>query len=550
MNKKFVKCALMAFVLSTALGCSNQAVDETSKPIEMVTVDTESGNLLGYHDNGVYAFKGIPYATAKRFQSPSPIKEYENEPQNALTYGTVSPQDRGLNGTGKVNDFEFMTPSNGTADMVANENCQNLNVWSNDLESKKPVIVFFHGGGLSNGASSELSSYEGAAFAEKYDSVFVSVNHRLNVLGYLDLSEYGEEYKNSGNVGIEDCVVALQWVQDNIEKFGGDPNNVTILGQSGGGMKVTTLACMPETVDLFDKVFVMSGLYSTNTKEDSLENTQLLIDYLDVPEEKVLDTLLSMSYEDLLNASIEAGCQWSTATGNGSFETSLFDEETGKMNPYAAKRKWIWGTTFSEFSSNAVELMETGDPSLAINASNDEEIQEIVAEYYPVKTEEVINEFKNAYPNKKLSELLTLSNTPYIICRGTVIDQENGILKKFVDNNVEVYTYVSAYTLPFFNGVSMYHTGDMAFWFDNLDHVGYLVEGDREQAQHITDEMASALAAFIKTGNPSTDELTWNPYTEKGHYTMVFDTESECKNDFDTKLYELINENNEVYANE
>lgn len=548
--KKIVSILLVCFTMIALTGCEMNNQDKKSElnPIELVNVDIKPGTVIGQNNNGIYSFKGIPYATAKRFHSPKPIKKYENGLQNALTYGTVAPQDRTSNGNGKVNDFEFMTPSNGTADMVANENCQNLNVWTKNLDDKKPVIVFFHGGGLMNGASSELSTYDGKYFVEKQDAVFVSVNHRLNVLGFLDVSEYGEQYKDSAIAGIQDCVVALQWVQDNIEKFGGDPSNVTILGQSGGGMKVTTLACMSDTVGLFDKVFVMSGLYSTSTKEDGLENTRLLVNYLNVPESKLMDTLNNMSYEELLHATTEAGCQWNTAAGNGTYEKPLIDPDTGKINEYAAQRKWIWGTTYSEFTSNATELIATGNKELAINNTDDEKLKNLVSETYPVKTKELMEEFKKAYPNKNYAELLCLSNTPGMIDRGSDIDQENGILKAFNDSDVEVYNYLVTYTFPFFDGVTMYHTGDIPFWFNSLDEVNYLIVGDDENANKLSQQMSSSLAAFIKTGNPSTKELDWKPYTSKEHHTMVFDINSELKTDFDTKLYSLIKENNEALS--
>lgn len=230
-------------------GSSTSEASSEALTLEQVTISP--GTLLGFREQGVYNFRGIPYATAERFQNPVAIDSYGEGIQNALIYGPVSPQDRTLSATGAVNPYEFFTPSNGTADMVGNEQCQYLNVWTNSLDGSKPVLVFFHGGGLNNGASSELSIYEGEDFARTHDVVFVSVNTRLNVLGFLDLSAYGDQYAESGIAGMKDAVVALQWVQDNISAFGGDPGNVTILGQSGDGEKVTTLASMAETEGLF-----------------------------------------------------------------------------------------------------------------------------------------------------------------------------------------------------------------------------------------------------------------------------------------------------------
>ena len=142
------------------------------------------------------------------------------------------------------------------------EHCQSLNIWTNKLdpEAKKPVLVWFHGGGYAAGSSIEQVAYEGVSIAKKGDSILVSVNHRLNILGYLDLSPFGEKYKNSANAGHADMVAALQWVHDNIALFGGDPENVTIFGQSGGGMKVIDLMQIPAADGLFQKGLVMSGV--------------------------------------------------------------------------------------------------------------------------------------------------------------------------------------------------------------------------------------------------------------------------------------------------
>lgn len=142
------------------------------------------------------------------------------------------------------------------------EHCQNLNIWtpSIDPEAKKPVMVWLHGGGFFGGCSTQLYSYEGWEMSHNYDVVIVTVNHRLNMLGFLDLSEMGEEYKNSGNLGMADLVEALRWVKRNIAAFGGDPDNVTIYGQSGGGGKVSTLMQMPSADGLYHRAIIQSGV--------------------------------------------------------------------------------------------------------------------------------------------------------------------------------------------------------------------------------------------------------------------------------------------------
>ena len=203
----------------------------------MPVLHTTSGDLKGYFYDGVYIYKGIPYAYADRFQMPVPSKW--DGVKDATNYGFVCPLQNQDTPNG-----ELMVPHRY---WPQDEHCQSLNIWTNKLdpEAKKPVLVWFHGGGYAAGSSIEQVAYDGVSIAKKGDSILVSVNHRLNILGYLDLSPFGEKYKNSANAGHADMVAALQWVHDNIAAFGGDPENVTIFGQSGGGMKVATLMNTP-----------------------------------------------------------------------------------------------------------------------------------------------------------------------------------------------------------------------------------------------------------------------------------------------------------------
>ena len=516
-----------------------------SEAITLETVTLSAGDLVGFKEDGVYNFKGIPYATAERFQAPVPVTAYEGGIRMALAYGPVSPQNRTLSAEAEVNVVEIMTPSNGTADMVGNETCQYLNVWSDDLQAKKPVIVFFHGGGLTSGASSELSTYAGEYFAASEDAVFVSVNHRLNILGFLDLSEYGSEYENSMLAGLQDCIVALQWVQDNIASFGGDPENVTIVGQSGGGHKVTALACMPETVGLFDKVASMSGYYDYRSPEDSRANTQLLVDYLGLSRDEVVATLTSMSYEELYNAYTQAGCNFDYAAyGNGLLEMPLLDEN-GNLNQYAAQRTWMMGTVYGEGGgSNGMFLTILNNQDYYLPDIDEAKATQRLNELYGDNAEQIIRLYKEAYPDHPLPEALFVCNNSSMISRGQLVNRENGMLNRLNAAGLDVYNYVVGYTMPYFGGVTMAHTGDMPFWFNSLDTVRYMVKGDEENAYRVAQEMADSLTAFATTGNPSISGLDWTPYTSDTHNTMVFDVNSACKTAYDEELLTLMLQGN------
>ncbi|WP_333483085.1 carboxylesterase family protein [Spirosoma telluris] len=198
----------------------------------IATVPTESGAVRGYIHNGTFTFKGIPYAKAERFMAPTKPDSWTGV-RSSMTYGPVCPMDVTTQTYDEI-EFPFHHDWGYT-----NENCLSLNVWTPEISQakKRPVMVWLHGGGFTAGSSVELPSYDGENLTKKGDVVVVTVNHRLNILGFLDLSGYGEKYKNSPNAGLMDLVSALQWVKQNIAQFGGDPGNVTIFGQSGGVAK-------------------------------------------------------------------------------------------------------------------------------------------------------------------------------------------------------------------------------------------------------------------------------------------------------------------------
>lgn len=221
-------------------------------------IATTGGDIAGYLENGVYIYKGIPYAKADRFM-PAESVSWEGV-RSCRAYGPTCPQGAR---TGWYNDEQAF--SSAWNDGFPDEDCLRLNIWTPGIRDgkKRAVMVWLHGGGFHSGNGQEWPSYDGRALAGGHDVVVVTLNHRLNVLGHLDLSFFGEKYAASGNVGMMDIVKALEWVRDNIGNFGGDPDNVTIFGQSGGGGKVTTLMAMPSAKGLFKKAIVESGSITT-----------------------------------------------------------------------------------------------------------------------------------------------------------------------------------------------------------------------------------------------------------------------------------------------
>ena len=216
-------------------------------------VETRAGKLRGYQVGSTFYFLGVTYATAKRFMMPQPVEAWEGV-QDAHAAGPVCPLLDDESPFGDVMIPHRFWPKS--------EDCLSLNLWTQSLDknARKPVMVWFHGGGYSTGSAVEMVAYDGDKLSEFGDVVVVTVNHRLNILGYFDLSEYGEKYANSGNAGQADLVEALRWVHENITSFGGDPENVTIFGQSGGGGKVNAMLNTPAAKGLFHKGILMSGV--------------------------------------------------------------------------------------------------------------------------------------------------------------------------------------------------------------------------------------------------------------------------------------------------
>jgi para-nitrobenzyl esterase len=264
-------------------------------------VETTYGTLCGYIEDGVYTFKGIRYAKAERFMPPEDPDPWEGV-RTALYYGNQCQQAPRVSWQDDCEAFLYQWD-----DGVQSEDCLNLNVWTKGINDgkKRPVMVWLHGGGYAMGASSELPFYDGTNLAKK-DVVLVSINHRLNFLGYFDLSDFGEKYKYSGVAGVMDMVKALEWVHKNIAAFGGDPDNVTLFGQSGGGGKVNILLATPSAKGLFRRGIIESGSMTRLMEpETSRAMARLAVKNLGL-DEKTIDRIQTIPYAELLDAASEA----------------------------------------------------------------------------------------------------------------------------------------------------------------------------------------------------------------------------------------------------
>ncbi|MBQ3813885.1 MAG: carboxylesterase/lipase family protein [Bacteroidales bacterium] len=292
-------------VLLLAFACGSpvtRSAKECVSPLETSaktsTVTIKSGPVCGYVDDGVYIYKGIPYGEAERFMPPVDPKPW-TELRPCRSYGPVSPHPAR---SGWRDDAQAFTMH--WDDGYPGEDCLRVNVWTSRIkaDARMPVMVWLHGGGFSEGSSQEQAGYDGTNLARDHGVVVVSLNHRLNALGFLDLSAYGARYAYSGNVGMLDIVKALEWVRDNISVFGGDPSNVTIFGQSGGGGKVTTLMAMPSAKGLFHKAIVQSGsIFTLMDPKYSRRIGAATVAGLGISPSQI-DRIADVPYEELLSA--------------------------------------------------------------------------------------------------------------------------------------------------------------------------------------------------------------------------------------------------------
>jgi para-nitrobenzyl esterase len=266
-SQRFFAVAVI-FLMTVAAASAQQNPGPILTGKDIAVVSTKYGKVRGYIDDGIFAFKGIPYAKAERFMPPQAPDKWDDLRQTTI-YGPQAVQGSSLNWGGQ-GDYNFGFQFN--KEPQDEKNSFVLNVWSKGINDgkKRPVWVWIHGGGYASGSANQLPFFDGRSLAAKGDIVVVTVNHRLNVLGYSDLRGLGGRYSESVNLGMQDLVAALQWVKDNIENFGGDPGSVTIDGQSGGGGKVSTLLAMPSAAGLFHKAIIQSGsIFNPGKGEDS-----------------------------------------------------------------------------------------------------------------------------------------------------------------------------------------------------------------------------------------------------------------------------------------
>ncbi len=508
----------LLFFLIAAGYCLTSCNLKTTNNQEPV-VRTTSGDVSGSLNDSVFAFMGIPYAKAERFMPPQDPTAWDGVLE-CKDFGPVAKQ---------------IVP--WYPDSVQNENeLFSVNVWTQGINDgkKRPVMLWLHGGGFHVGASNDPMTY-GEALAEKGDVVFVSVNHRLNILGFLDLSACGEKYAQSANVGMLDIVKALEWIQKNIGQFGGNPSDVTIVGESGGGGKVGTLMCMPSAKGLFHKAIIMSGtLINTMTKEKSQTLGLAVLENLGLTPNDA-DKLDTVAYADLVKAGNDAIAKISGPRRPGAAMYGFAPSADGDVliqQPFSPGFADISYDIPVMMGSTLNEMMPVvyGEKDLTM-----EQAKERLAKEYDDKTDQYIELFAKAYPDYTPQDLLSIDKVfrPYTIRTADARAKET---------SAPLYVYFLAWKSQVDDASKgSFHGLDIPLAFNTVDLRADWT-GNTEQAWKMADKMSSAWINFIKTGNPNVAGAlpTWEPYTAENGVTMYFDNESRIVNNHDREFMNFI----------
>lgn len=535
--KKTVIGLVTLVVAMTAGGAEPRSEISTADAVATVG----QGQIAGYSENGVYIYKGIPYAKAARFMAPEAPEAWQGV-RSCRNYGPTCPQ--GVRQGWQNDEIAFAF---NWDDGYPGEDCLRANVWTPAKGAdggRRPVMVWLHGGGFAAGSGQELPGYDGASLARKGDVVVVTLNHRLNVLGFLDLSDFGPEYAVSGNAGLLDLVAALNWVRDNAEAFGGDPGNVTIFGQSGGGGKVSTLCATPAAKGLFHKAVVQSGsTLSTMTSEMSRRIGRETVRQLGLTAGNIGE-ISKIPYEKLLaagTAAVETVRKQAEAE-NGTGGAFIFgwaptvDGAVLPRQPFADGAPeqsrdipMMIGTTRCEFSpSTYVPMFRNADTEMAVGFLRQRYGQEAA--------DRIIAAYAKAYPGYRPVDLIDFDTT----FRPNAVRQAD---IKAAQGGAPVYMYLFTWESPVLDGaLRSTHCMEIPFVFANAK-IHASMTGGGAQAETLAGRMSDAWIAFARTGNPNTPSLPhWPAYTPDQRATMFFDNDCAVRNGHDRELLDVVAE--------
>lgn len=505
-------------------------------------VETSAGKVRGFRHDGIYVFNGIPYGAptsgAGRFMPPAKPEPWTGI-RNALAYGRICPQEDSAHfitdgqNLAKTDEDAFLL-HRGCARWVPGEDCLRVNVWTPEINGsvKRPVMVYMHGGGFSGGCDHDLLSYDGESLARNHDVVLVNHNHRLNAYGYLNLAGIGgDEFADSANVGMLDIVAVLEWVKTNIVNFGGDPGNVTIFGQSGGGGKVATLLAMPAAQGLFHRAIIQSGPFLKSLSPDySQQVAENLLAELSLSKSQVKD-LQKISVDRLSGAAAEAMKKTprsKTSARNSFGESGWGPTVDGRTLPYhpfdpqglaiSANVPLITGTNLNE----SVSGLDHPDA----DKMTEEEMKRSVREAYGDQSDAIIAAYRKEYPTVTPFGLYAA-----IACSNWRIPAFAQASRKAALGAAPAYSYIYAWRTPSLNDrPGPFHAAEISFVFDNAEICDHYSAGD-PSAFVLAGQMSTAWVSFARTGNPNHNGMPhWPAYTADTRAIMYFDRTCEVRN--------------------
>jgi len=519
-------------------------------------VETPAGKIRGFQRKGIYAFKGVPYGAstsgANRFMAPAAPEPWPGI-RNALAFGRACFQSRGSSTTFNF-DGRNLAPSDedafllhrGMGILVPGEDCLRLNVWTPEINGsgRRPVMVYMHGGGYEGGFDNDLRSYDGENLARDYDVVVVTHNHRLNVFGFLNLTEMGDKYANSANAGLLDYVAVLKWVRENITNFGGDPGNVTIFGQSGGGGKVINLMAVPLAKGLFHRAICQSGPFLRALEPDySAKVAAAVMKELGLSKSQV-DEIQKVPVDRLACAADEVMKKFNPRS------SSVFRHEIGLTgwgptvdgtilphHPFepgapaiSADVPLLTGTILNEFPSGLDHREAT--------SMTDAELHQKAREEFGDKADAIIAAYRKDYPDATpFGIYAAMGAVPF---RRPAVEQA---ARKAALGAAPAYSYIYGWRTPMLDDrPGTFHACEISFVFDNAelcDHYSGLLP----EALALAKQISGAWAAFARTGNPNHAGLPdWPAYTADKRATMFFDVPCSVRNGPEAEGLRLIAE--------
>jgi para-nitrobenzyl esterase len=472
-------------------------------------VETTEGRVRGTvaDAGGIRVFRGLRYgadtAGANRFRPPQPPEPWAGV-RDATAFGDTAPQ---------VFTRLALGGTKGNRPPLG-EDCLRLNVWTPGCDAaRRPVMVWLHGGGFEAGTGSALL-YDGTNVARRGDVVVVTVNHRLNVFGHCLLDEVaGDEFAGSANAGFADVVAALRWVRANVAGFGGDPGNVTLYGQSGGGRKVSIAMASPEARGLFHRAIVQSGSHlRLRTRDRAAAATRSLLDVLGIPASEAR-RLQDVPTDRLTAANAEVRGRFAPTLDGVVFDAHPWDPDAPAPG---ADVPLLVGTCRTELS-NQLGLVDPTTLDLA-----EGELAERLARYVPAEdVAGLVATVRRSSPGASASEVFfTITSA-----RGYWLDSVLQAERKARQGGAPVYAYRLMWRTPVEGGRRFTpHSLDLPFTFDNVAFAPDMVGPPTDEAARLATVMSESWLAFARSGDPNNAEVpAWAPYDLDRRAVMHFD---------------------------